>query len=194
MFNGKPYQCNPELSGPKKGPCCSPAGYCGDTEAHCACATCVDYSKEKDGAASDETEDAAGSDDPKDGDAAGPDLEAECKEASEAGEELHNEYCGLECGHTMCKYPVGRGVVALMNTSIAVGNTITMHGWDYLQGDGPGWQGHHPTQAQPAEAEGCQGGGREPASSRKYEEAGQHQDYLYLFLSWSCRCGMRSWR
>ena len=57
-----------------------------------------------------------------------------------------------------------------------------MHGWDHLQGNGPGWQGHHLTQAQRAEAKGCQGEGREPASSRKYEEAGQHQDY-FTFIS-----------
>lgn len=69
----------------------------------------MNYSKEKGGAAADKPADAAGSDEPKDGDEpvdeAGPDLEAECKEASEAGEELQNEYCGLDCVHTMCKYP-----------------------------------------------------------------------------------------
>jgi hypothetical protein len=61
-----------------------------------------------------ESEDAAGSDEHTDSDepadAAGPDLEAECKAASDAGEELHSEYCGLDCKHTMCKYPVGMGV------------------------------------------------------------------------------------
>merc|ERR1711892_436565 len=48
MFNGAPYQCNPKLSGPRKGPCCSGAGYCGDTESHCSCDSCVDYSKTPD--------------------------------------------------------------------------------------------------------------------------------------------------
>ena len=47
-----------------------------------------------------------------------------------------------------------------------------MHGWDHLQGDGPGWQGYHPAQAQPAASEGGQWGGREPTCSRKYKEAG----------------------
>merc|ERR1711892_782403 len=58
MFNGKPYQCNPKLSGPKKGPCCSPSGFCGNTDAHCACDTCVDFSKEQAGANADESKDA----------------------------------------------------------------------------------------------------------------------------------------
>ena len=33
-------------------------------------------------------------------------LVEECKAASEGGEDLHNEYCELDCTHTMCKYPV----------------------------------------------------------------------------------------
>lgn len=111
MFTGKPYQCNPKLSGPRKGPCCSEAGYCGNTEAHCTCDNCVDHSKEgetageqKDAGEQEEAgEEAAEIDDSED--AAEPDLEAECQVAAEAGEELHSEYCSLECKHTMCKYP-----------------------------------------------------------------------------------------
>ena len=41
------------------------------------------------------------------GNTAVADLAEECKIASEAGEDLHNEYCELDCTHTMCKYPVG---------------------------------------------------------------------------------------
>eukprot|EP00090_Calanus_glacialis_P020465 TRINITY_DN3150_c0_g1_i4.p1 TRINITY_DN3150_c0_g1~~TRINITY_DN3150_c0_g1_i4.p1 ORF type:complete len:682 (-),score=113.06 TRINITY_DN3150_c0_g1_i4:149-2194(-) len=41
---GNPGQCDPEGNGPKKGPCCSPKGFCGNTVKHCECATCVDYS------------------------------------------------------------------------------------------------------------------------------------------------------
>ena len=105
MMNGKPYQCNPAVTGPRKGPCCSGAGYCGDTEDHCGCDTCVEYIKE--GEASVESDDAAtGSDEPTD--EAGPDLEKECQAAAKAGEELHSEYCSLDCKHTMCKYPVNR--------------------------------------------------------------------------------------
>jgi len=43
--SGNPGQCDPTGNGPKKGPCCSPKGFCGNTEKHCACATCVDYSE-----------------------------------------------------------------------------------------------------------------------------------------------------
>merc|ERR1719206_1557450 len=53
MINGKPHQCNPKLSGRRKGPCCSASGYCGNTEKHCSCNTCVDYSKAQDGDAAD---------------------------------------------------------------------------------------------------------------------------------------------
>ena len=110
MFNGKPYQCNPKLSGPKKGPCCSPSGFCGNTDAHCACDTCVDFSKEQAGANADESKDAtdgkASTEEDESSDADGPDLEAECEAASEAGEDQHSEYCELDCTHTMCKYPV----------------------------------------------------------------------------------------
>ena len=108
MLNGAPYQCNPKLSGPKKGPCCSGWGHCGDTESHCSCDTCVDYSKED--VADGKEEDTAKSDADETEDAAGPDLEAECLAAAAAGDDLHSEYCGLDCMHTMCKYPVGRGV------------------------------------------------------------------------------------
>jgi len=108
MMNGKPHQCNPKLSGRRKGPCCSASGYCGNTEKHCSCDTCVDYSKEQDGDAADKKKDATDSDQSEDeketSDKDGPDLEAECKAAVEAGEDLHSEYCKLDCTHTMCKY------------------------------------------------------------------------------------------
>merc|ERR1719268_587537 len=42
--NGSPGQCDPEGDGPKKGPCCSPKGFCGNTVKHCKCPTCIDYS------------------------------------------------------------------------------------------------------------------------------------------------------
>jgi len=42
--SGNPGQCDPVGNGPKKGPCCSPHGFCGNSEKHCDCATCVDYS------------------------------------------------------------------------------------------------------------------------------------------------------
>merc|ERR1712106_388594 len=43
--NGKPGQCDPAGDGPKKGPCCSPNGFCGNTGKHCTCEGCVDYSQ-----------------------------------------------------------------------------------------------------------------------------------------------------
>merc|ERR1712123_543437 len=42
--NGTPGQCDPAGDGPKKGPCCSPNAFCGNTGKHCACEGCVDYS------------------------------------------------------------------------------------------------------------------------------------------------------
>merc|ERR1711892_28585 len=42
---GTPGQCDPAGDGPKKGPCCSPKGFCGNTVKHCECETCVDYRK-----------------------------------------------------------------------------------------------------------------------------------------------------
>ena len=107
MFNGKPFECNPTLSGPRKGPCCSAAGYCGDSSSHCSCPTCVDYSKKKDKLEENRDYTENDQESQEDGaDATEPDLEAKCKAASEADEELHNEYCELGCSHTMCKYPV----------------------------------------------------------------------------------------
>merc|ERR1712106_359378 len=43
--SGTPGQCNPAGDGPKKGPCCSPNGFCGNTGKHCTCEGCVDYSQ-----------------------------------------------------------------------------------------------------------------------------------------------------
>jgi len=45
--DGSPGQCDPAGDGPRKGPCCSPKGFCGNTDKHCKCGTCVDYSKMK---------------------------------------------------------------------------------------------------------------------------------------------------
>ena len=45
--NGEAAQCNPNVRGDLKGPCCSPHGYCGETREHCGCEKCVDYSKLK---------------------------------------------------------------------------------------------------------------------------------------------------
>merc|ERR1712106_243941 len=45
--NGKPGQCDPEGDGPRKGPCCSPKGFCGNTLKHCECETCIDYNWEQ---------------------------------------------------------------------------------------------------------------------------------------------------
>jgi len=42
--NGQPGQCDPEGDGPRKGPCCSPKGFCGNTVKHCDCSKCTDYS------------------------------------------------------------------------------------------------------------------------------------------------------
>jgi len=45
LESGAPGQCNPEGNAPRVGPCCSKKGFCGNTENHCGCPTCVDYSK-----------------------------------------------------------------------------------------------------------------------------------------------------
>ena len=39
LANGIPAQCD----GKGGGPCCSPSGWCGSTEAHCNSAACIDY-------------------------------------------------------------------------------------------------------------------------------------------------------
>merc|ERR1712106_156829 len=44
LSNGTPGQCDPNGDGPKKGPCCSPKGFCGNTDNHCKCRACKDYS------------------------------------------------------------------------------------------------------------------------------------------------------
>jgi len=41
-----PGQCNPAGDGPRQGPCCSSRGFCGNTDNHCDCGGCVDYSKQ----------------------------------------------------------------------------------------------------------------------------------------------------
>merc|ERR1711935_987288 len=41
-----PGQCNPAGDGPRQGPCCSGRGFCGNTDNHCDCGGCVDYSKQ----------------------------------------------------------------------------------------------------------------------------------------------------
>jgi len=42
LSNGKPAQCNPDSGKP----CCSASGWCGVTDAHCKCNTCIDYRNE----------------------------------------------------------------------------------------------------------------------------------------------------
>merc|ERR1712106_462014 len=60
LTNGTPGRCDPAGDGPKKGPCCSPNGFCGNTGKHCECEGCVDYSQSL-GQQSDElTEEAVG--------------------------------------------------------------------------------------------------------------------------------------
>merc|ERR1719481_496137 len=44
LADGTPGQCDPQGDGPKKGPCCSKTGFCGNTDKHC-CDGCKDYSK-----------------------------------------------------------------------------------------------------------------------------------------------------
>merc|ERR1719167_1711335 len=41
---GTPGQCNPEASANREGPCCSSVNWCGNSDAHCKCDGCVDYS------------------------------------------------------------------------------------------------------------------------------------------------------
>ena len=43
--SGKIGQCDPQANANEKGPCCSSAGYCGNSAAHCNCQSCFDYSK-----------------------------------------------------------------------------------------------------------------------------------------------------
>jgi len=40
--NGQPAQCNPSSDS-----CCAASGWCGHTQAHCKCETCVDYSSSR---------------------------------------------------------------------------------------------------------------------------------------------------
>jgi len=42
---GTPGQCNPEASANQEGPCCSSVNWCGNSDAHCKCDGCVDYSE-----------------------------------------------------------------------------------------------------------------------------------------------------
>jgi hypothetical protein len=44
IYGGKPGQCDPKAQADEKGPCCSPKGWCGDSDKHCKCSSCVDYS------------------------------------------------------------------------------------------------------------------------------------------------------
>ena len=40
---GIPSQCDPEAQGNERGPCCSNAAWCGNSDAHCNCEGCIDY-------------------------------------------------------------------------------------------------------------------------------------------------------
>jgi len=42
--SGESGQCDPQANANEKGPCCSSAGWCGNSAAHCDCLTCIDYS------------------------------------------------------------------------------------------------------------------------------------------------------
>ena len=42
--DGRPGQCDPNGNGPRKGPCCSMSKYCGNSDAHCKCSGCLDFS------------------------------------------------------------------------------------------------------------------------------------------------------
>merc|ERR1719153_71268 len=35
--------CDPDAWANEKGPCCSSWGWCGNSDGHCSCPTCVDY-------------------------------------------------------------------------------------------------------------------------------------------------------
>jgi len=41
--SGKPGQCDPAANENEKGPCCSQHGWCGNTDEHCECSSCVNY-------------------------------------------------------------------------------------------------------------------------------------------------------
>merc|ERR1711871_1203115 len=43
-IDGVTAQCDPDANGNRKGPCCSAKGYCGNSDAHCKCPECTDYS------------------------------------------------------------------------------------------------------------------------------------------------------
>merc|ERR1711892_67988 len=45
LDDGSPGQCDPEGDGPRKGPCCSSKGFCGNTVKHCKCKGYTDFSK-----------------------------------------------------------------------------------------------------------------------------------------------------
>merc|ERR1719186_1241755 len=41
--NGELGQCDPTANGNEEGPCCSDLGWCGNSDAHCKCPTCVNF-------------------------------------------------------------------------------------------------------------------------------------------------------
>ena len=43
--DGAPSGCNPFKEANERGPCCLNLSWCGNTEGHCSCETCVDYRK-----------------------------------------------------------------------------------------------------------------------------------------------------
>ena len=44
-INGQPGQCDPNANANHKGPCCSSVGWCGNSDAHCKCDGCKDFTK-----------------------------------------------------------------------------------------------------------------------------------------------------
>ena len=43
LDDGRPGQCDPNANANEKGPCCSSLGWCGNSDAHCKCAGCQDF-------------------------------------------------------------------------------------------------------------------------------------------------------
>ena len=43
LSNGAPSQYDPRANANEKGPCCSSLGCCGNSDAHCKCTSCVDF-------------------------------------------------------------------------------------------------------------------------------------------------------
>ena len=100
-MNGEPSQCDPMGDGPKKGPCCSASGFCGNTDKHCNCPTCKVFES-----INEESSDIVEEKDSNNEEVFGDDFSAACKKDKEMGSVQDNKYCDLDCTHTMCRYKV----------------------------------------------------------------------------------------